>query len=367
MRYLFIIALLVLSMSGCAPIVERPAGTVQTSPSAPVGPLPTFHYQLAAAFDDYGEVFIGQAIHRGTSAKIEFVSEKKGIRCWGNSWMTYQPRGMSHIGIRGQVNFDCDDGRKVAGEYVIANSNGHEVGVGSGSDQNGNKLHFRFTREKEHFPLLRSRIRQRVAGKPELPPAYRPKEVRKKKGFATGTGFFVSTEGHFVTNYHVVDGSIDLIVRTTDGMKYSARVIKRDRANDVVVAKIEKQTRPLKITTGLDVSKGDAVIALGYPLIRLQGQEQKATFGRINATSGIADDIRFFQMDVPVQPGNSGGPLLNRSGEVIGVVTATLDQIATLKSTGTLPQNVNYAIKSGYLAPLLGTILGSGWNLIIAK
>lgn len=94
-------------------------------------------------------------------------------------------------------------------------------------------------------------------------------------------------------------------------------------------------------------------MTLGYPLVALQGQSQKASFGRVNSLSGIQDDIRFIQIDVPVQPGNSGGPLLDNEGNVVGVVTATLNQLVTLRESGTLPQNVNYAVKSDYVIPLL--------------
>ena len=86
-------------------------------------------------------------------------------------------------------------------------------------------------------------------------------------------------------------------------------------------------------------------MALGYPLVQIQGQALKASFGHVNALSGVKDDPRFLQIDVPVQPGNSGGPLVNEKGDLVGVVTATLDQIVTLKETGVLPQNVNYAVK----------------------
>ena len=106
------------------------------------------------------------------------------------------------------------------------------------------------------------------------------------------------------------------------------------------------------------------VLVLGYPLIALQGQEQKATVGRINALSGFQGDVRYFQIDAPIQPGNSGGPLLNARGEVVGVVTATLDPVGTLRATGSLPQNVNYAVKADYMIPLLRAALGDQWSLL---
>ena len=90
--------------------------------------------------------------------------------------------------------------------------------------------------------------------------------------------------------------------------------------------------RCLSVASSRDLLKAQDVFTLGYPLITLTGQEQKASFGRVNALSGIQGDIRFLQIDVPVQPGNSGGPLLSRDGRVVGVVTATLNQLIPLKT-----------------------------------
>ena len=96
-----------------------------------------------------------------------------------------------------------------------------------------------------------------------------------------------------------------------------------------------------------------AVFTIGFPDIKLQGTEPKYTDGKISSSSGIQDDPNQFQISVPVQPGNSGGPLVDFSGEVRGVIVARLNEIAALRSTGTLPQNVNYAIKSSVLRQFL--------------
>ena len=120
--------------------------------------------------------------------------------------------------------------------------------------------------------------------------------------------------------------------------------------------------RPLNIFNGSNINKGQEIFTIGYPLVQIQGQEPKATFGRINSLSGIKDDIRFFQIDAPIQPGNSGGPLLDNSGNVIGVVTATLAQFVALRESGSLPQNVNYAVKSDYFIPLLNSKIPGEWH-----
>lgn len=130
----------------------------------------------------------------------------------------------------------------------------------------------------------------------------------------------------------------------------------------MALLKVETTTQPLAVANNSNLVRGEDVFTLGYPLVVIQGQEQKASFGRVNSLSGIADDIRFVQIDVPMQHGNSGGPLFNSKAEVVGVVTATLDALVTLRLSGGLPQNVNYAVKSDYLAPLLRSALGDKWE-----
>jgi S1-C subfamily serine protease len=88
-------------------------------------------------------------------------------------------------------------------------------------------------------------------------------------------------------------------------------------------------------------------------MLSIQGTEPKITNGIINSLSGINDDPRMYQISVPVQPGNSGGALVTIDGLVVGVVTAKLSASNTLKTTGSLPENVNYAVKSNYLLELL--------------
>lgn len=93
---------------------------------------------------------------------------------------------------------------------------------------------------------------------------------------------------------------------------------------------------------------GDHVFTVGFPAAAFLGTEPKYTDGSVSALSGPGNEATLIQMTVPVQPGNSGGPLLNDEGQIVGVVTSTAALLAFLEGTGTLPQNVNWAVKSEY-------------------
>jgi S1-C subfamily serine protease len=101
---------------------------------------------------------------------------------------------------------------------------------------------------------------------------------------------------------------------------------------------------------------GSKVFTIGYPHPDVMGEKPKLTEGIVNALSGYMDDPRILQISVPVQAGNSGGPLLNMNGEVVGIVTAKLSAVKMFNWTGDLPQNVNYAIKASYITALLKSV-----------
>ncbi len=170
---------------------------------------------------------------------------------------------------------------------------------------------------------------------------------------SSGTGFFISPDGYFLTNYHVIENAKALKIILKNGQSYPVTIIKADKANDIALGKADLKTLFLPLASSIKADMGEEVLTLGYPFISLTGKDQKATFGRINALNGIMDDYRFYQIDVPVQPGNSGGPLINKKGQVIGIVTQSLNSLIALKLTGALPQNVNYAIKISYAVPLV--------------
>lgn len=182
-----------------------------------------------------------------------------------------------------------------------------------------------------------------------------PDDIKRTDGpaVATGTGFFISADGYVVTNNHVIDGAtkIELLI---DGKSQQAELIAVDVANDLALLKAELTERPYIALSNSDtVSLGDTVYTLGFPRPSDQGRNPKFTEGSISALTGLDDEDSQFQMSVPIQPGNSGGPLVNSEGNVVGVVASTLNALRQLANGGGLPQNVNYAIKSVCLMDLL--------------
>lgn len=173
-------------------------------------------------------------------------------------------------------------------------------------------------------------------------------------GVATGTGFFVSADGYVVTNDHVIADYRELYV-IFEGEPLEAFVVDRDSDLDIALLKIEASADAIPVDL-ITPRKGEEVAVIGYPSVQLLGNEVKATFGHINSLSGPGNTPIFLQFSAATQPGNSGSPLLNNKGSVIGLVTASLNQASALEQTGTLAQNVNFALKTEFLFPILGLV-----------
>jgi S1-C subfamily serine protease len=187
-------------------------------------------------------------------------------------------------------------------------------------------------------------------------PAQEEKSEVKQGTVTFGTGWPVAG-GFVVTNYHVVKGHEEILLLCKDGQEIPAAIAAYDSANDLVLL---KATEPRKLPPALPLATrparvGEKVFTIGYPHPDLMGAEPKLTDGIINSLTGVGNDPRTYQISIPVQAGNSGGPLLNMNGEVVGIVTAKLSASEVFKWTGDLPQNVNYAIKTPYLSVLLSS------------
>jgi S1-C subfamily serine protease len=161
-----------------------------------------------------------------------------------------------------------------------------------------------------------------------------------------------------VTAYHVIADSQEINIVGADGVVRVAQLTVADRVNDLAV--LTPESLP-ESAIGISVSDslpslGSQVFTIGFPHPDILGVKPKMTSGDISSTTGMRDDPRLFQISVPIQSGNSGGPLLDSRGHAIGIVVAKLSATTVLRETGDLPQNINYAIKARYLKLLLSEL-----------
>ena len=169
----------------------------------------------------------------------------------------------------------------------------------------------------------------------------------------SGTGWFVSKD-KIVTCNHVVEDAVRINIETADGKICEARVVQANKERDLAVLTINGYESSAVLPVSTTLAKiSTHVFTIGYPIPGLLGSECKYTDGTISSASGIGGDKTHYQISVPIQPGNSGGALVNEDGVVVGVTSSALDEIRTALAIGTLPQNVNYAIKSRYVVEML--------------
>ena len=192
----------------------------------------------------------------------------------------------------------------------------------------------------------------------ELSNEYLPKSETIGEWTSSGSGFFLSEDGYIATNYHVVENANAIevsIVRNGEWEHYPAKVILSDKQNDLSIIKIDDNNFmrlapiPYNFQTGIK-DTGSEVFTLGYPIADIMGDEVKFTDGKISSKTGIQGDVTVYQISVPIQPGNSGGPLFDTLGNLVGITSSGLNR-DYFKS-----ENVNYAIKSSYLKALVDAL-----------
>lgn len=166
----------------------------------------------------------------------------------------------------------------------------------------------------------------------------------------SGTGFALNN-GYVVTNYHVIENAKSISIKGIKGdftSKYNATIIATDKYNDLALLQISDNSFkgfgsiPYNVKTSVS-DVGEDVFVLGYPLTSTMGDEIKLTTGVISSKTGFQGDVSLYQISAPIQPGNSGGPLFDNKGNLIGIVNAKHKDA----------ENVGYAIKTSYLKNLI--------------
>ena len=251
----------------------------------------------------------------------------------------------------------------------VSNSTGNNTFAGGGSPEQqvlsvGPPLNAIFKKAENSVVQITSRLpipRGLPSGSQPQPPVT-----------ALGSGFISDTQGHIITNSHVVDGAQTADVTFVDGNRFTAKVVGNDVYSDLAVLKIvsnsSEQTKqqqvalasikPLAIGNSSSVQVGDQVIAIGNPF----GLSDTMTTGIVSGISRVLPSSGFgfsipdaIQTDAPINPGNSGGPLLNMQGQVIGINTAGISASEQGGSTG-----VGFAISSTMITRVVPALIEKG-------
>lgn len=237
--------------------------------------------------------------------------------------------------------------RKLVGEVTLANAVMVSIGLLEYSYEPGLNELKTIWKEKYQTGLKEYREFKWIKTYPTL-------ETFKIKQKSSGTGFAISTNGLIVTCNHVVENSDKIVVRGINNdfnKTYKAKIITTDKNNDLAIIQIDDSTFKSfgnipYVLTDKSIEVGSSVFALGYPLRSSMGDEIKLTNGIISSKSGFKGDITTYQISVPVQPGNSGGPLFDDKGNLVGIINAK----------HLLAENASYAIKTSYLRNLLESL-----------
>jgi S1-C subfamily serine protease len=191
----------------------------------------------------------------------------------------------------------------------------------------------------------------------------------------SGSGFFVSRSGHVITNQHVVSDCKEVTLGDNADKQVQADVLEKDARNDLALLKISSlkmasaETQSLIQKLGLavvplasdgllrsdDVDLGEDVLVAGYPYGEIFGDAIKVTKGIVSSNRGMGDDITQFQIGAAIQPGNSGGPIYDENGSIVGVVVSQLNKMKFAKMSGSIPENVNFGIKASTVRQFLSS------------
>ena len=297
-----------------------------------------------------GEIFEGKQFFRdGSIYEGEYKNtERNGL---GNIRFA---RGDSYSGefkdgfINGKGTFTYTSGARYVGEMITDDEGAKRHGLGinyftDGTSEEGMYIKDEFSYPTEVFSDDSTRIvneQQSLIDEDQIIPV------------SSGTAFAVTKVGHLVTNHHVIDGCRMVSLRF-NGRDIPVDVLNFDPINDLALLKI---SRPLKNPYPINTNNAELmqeVYVAGYPFGDSLSNSVKITKGIVSSLTGLFNNFSNVQIDAALQPGNSGGPIFDNVGNIIGVAVAKVDLRLILENYGTIPENVNFGIKSSVLKDFL--------------
>ena len=182
-------------------------------------------------------------------------------------------------------------------------------------------------------------------------------------GAAAGSGFVITEDGYILTNYHVIDGASSIKVTFADGTEHDATYVGGEEANDIAVIKIDATgLTPVVIGSSSDMLVGEEVTTIGNPLGELTFSQTSGIISALNRTVTMSDgrQMNMIQTDCAINSGNSGGPLFNNHGEVIGIVSAKYSS-ASSSSSSTSVEGLGFAIPMDDVADMVSQLVSNGY------
>ena len=295
----------------------------------------------------------GQGTFYFAKSGNKYVGEFRNRKKHGQGTYTYAKSGDTHAGEykngkkHGQGTYTyAKSGDKYVGEY----RNGKRHGPGTYKFANGRVTegmwkNGKFEYSKKVTPSVTARKRSRRTPKRKLDPN---KIIRA----SSGSGFAVSNDGHVITNDHVIKGCKHIKIHH-QGKSIAATVITFDPRNDLALLKGNFHPSTVFPLSNDKPELLQDVYVAGYPFGRKVSTSIKVTKGIISSLTGIGNNFSNIQIDAALQPGNSGGPILDDKGNVVGVAVARLDKMKVLKKFGSLPENTNFGIKTSVVRNIL--------------
>lgn len=283
-----------------------------------------------ASADVVGRVGTGDDLYRGRAVggmdgrgSID-MANPAGNRCVGQ----FRYRGASG----GVADLSCSDGRFASVQF---NSLGMSSGYGYGTANDGSPISFAYGLSEEES-------KRYIAAAPKPAAARAP----AKKSSGSGTGFFVNPEGHILSNHHVIGDCARITAQLSDGTRHAASLIATDARADLAVARITASAPSIAyFSEAPRYRPGDAVVVFGFPLSGSLSSTGNLTTGTISALAGTRNDSSKIQISAPIQAGNSGGPMVDMSGTIAGVIVSSYSLAYALQVMSDVPQNVNFAVK----------------------
>jgi S1-C subfamily serine protease len=292
------------------------------------------------------EIFLRFYERKATNRAIAFAFDEKTWAA-GVAWGKWTSNGAMTDAVR-----NCEQERVRRG--IQAACQIHSV--------NGSASNAAIARMKEWYRaneelLAQARIEEEKIREQDrrLAPARTRERESSNETVSTGTGFLVSPHGHVLTANHVLRGRTAISVKTATGDVMAAQVLAVSQNLDVALLKIAFAATDFVALkhTPVRLESGDRVFTFGYPVTTVLGSEAKYSDGAISSVSGIQGDVAFLQVTVPIQPGNSGGPLVREDGTLVGVISSSAAIVPFIRLAGTLPQNINWATNINAAMPLL--------------